>query len=219
MSEEVRVKDYYKALLVATSGKGKTHSFRNMNPETTGFINVENKPLPFKNKFKFQCKPTTSVEVLEKIREYAVNPVITAICVDSFSAYLDLLINEARTTKKGFDIWNMYNEGIATFNKYIKSCQKEVYVTAHYEIIGIEGNQEKRVKTKAKEWEGMVEKDYTIVLYADNALDEKGKFNYFFNLAQENTSAKCPPDIFGAEVLKIPNDVKFVDDKIKEFTN
>ena len=43
-------RDYYKVLLVGQSGRGKTFSFRNMNPDTTGFINVEDKPLPFKNK-------------------------------------------------------------------------------------------------------------------------------------------------------------------------
>ena len=47
------MRDYYKVLLVSQSGKGKTYSFRNMNPDTTGFVNVENKPLPFKNNFKF----------------------------------------------------------------------------------------------------------------------------------------------------------------------
>ena len=46
-------RDYYKVLLVSQSGKGKTYSAKNLNPETTGFINVENKPLSFKNSFKY----------------------------------------------------------------------------------------------------------------------------------------------------------------------
>ena len=48
MSEQ---RDYYKVLLVGGSGKGKTFAFRNLDPKTTGFINVEDKPLPFKNEF------------------------------------------------------------------------------------------------------------------------------------------------------------------------
>ena len=51
-------RDYYKVLLVSLSGKGKTYSSRNLNPETTGFINMENKPLPFKNTFKHQKRCT-----------------------------------------------------------------------------------------------------------------------------------------------------------------
>ena len=42
----------YQIAIVGMSGKGKTMAFRNMNPETCGFINAEGKPLPFINKFK-----------------------------------------------------------------------------------------------------------------------------------------------------------------------
>ena len=111
----------------------------------------------------------------------------------------------------------MYNENIALFANYIKKCEKEVFMTAHYEVLGIEGNQEKRVKVRGKEYEGQVEKDYTVVLYADNKFDDKGKPEYYYNLVQENTSAKCPPDIFGATTYKIPNDCSIVLDKILEF--
>lgn len=210
-------RDYYKVLLVGQSGKGKTYSFRNMDPNTTGFINVENKPLPFKNNFKHHKRTNTSTEVLETIKDYAQNTEITAIVVDSFSAYMDLVLAEARKTKKGFDVWNSYAEEITKFNTYIKKCEKEVYITAHYEILGIEGAQEKRVKVKGKEFEGVVEKDYTIVLYADNKFNDKGKADYYYVLAGEGLSAKCPPAIFGEDVLKIPNDVRGLDDKIKEF--
>lgn len=210
-------RDYYKVLLVGTSGKGKTYSFRNMDQNTTGFINVENKPLPFKNQFKYHKRPSTSNEVLEAIKDYAQNTEITAIVVDSFSAYMDLVLTEARNTKKGFDVWNMYAEYITKFNSYVKKCEKEVYITAHYEILGVEGNMEKRVKVKGKEFEGVVEKDYTIVLYADNKFDDKGKPDYYYQLTGEGISAKCPPDIFGSEVSKVSNDVKMIDDKIKEF--
>jgi len=210
-------RDYYKVLLVGSSGKGKTYSFRNMNPETTGFVNVENKPLPFKNNFKYHTRIETYSEVLDAIKEYAKNPNIDAIVIDSFSAYMDLVLAAARGTKKGFDIWNMYNEEIAKFAYYVKKCEKEVYVTAHYEILGIEGNMEKRVKVKGKEMEGQVEKDYTMVLYADNKFDDKGKPNYYFNLAQEGTSAKCPPAIFGEDVFKVENDANMINNKIQEF--
>jgi hypothetical protein len=210
-------RDYYKVLLLGQSGKGKTYSFRNMDVNSTGFINVENKPLPFKNNFKYHKRTNTFSDVLDSIKEFAQNPEITSIVIDSFSAYMDLVLTEARRIKKGFDVWNMYAEEISKFNSFIKKCDKEVYITAHYEILGIEGNMEKRCKVKGKEFEGMVEKDYTIVMYADNKFDDKGKPQYHYDLAAEGTSAKCPPDIFGPDVYKIDNDVKFIDDKIKEF--
>lgn len=69
-----------------------------------------------------------------------------------------------------------------------------------------------------KEWEGVVEKEFTVVLYGDNKFGDSGKPEYFLRLAEENTSAKCPPDLFGEDVLKIPNDVQLILDKIHEFT-
>lgn len=211
------IRDYYKVLLVGQSGKGKTYSFRDMDINTTGFINVENKPLPFKNNFKYHKRITSISEVLDTIKEYAMNTEIQAIVIDSFSAYMDMVITEARRTKKGFDVWNMYAEEITKFNTFVKKCEKEVYITAHYEILGIEGAMEKRVKVKGKEFEGVVEKDYTIVMYADNKFNEKGIPNYHYLLSGEGLSAKCPPDIFGMEVLKIENNVRMIDDKIKKF--
>jgi len=94
-------RDYYKVLLVGPSGKGKTYSFRNMDPNTTGFINVENKPLPFKNQFKYHKRVDTHGQALETIKEYATNPEIKSIIIDSFSAYMDMVMTAARASKKG----------------------------------------------------------------------------------------------------------------------
>jgi hypothetical protein len=147
MSEE---RDYYKVLLVGQSGNGKTYSFRNMNPETTGFINVENKPLPFKNKFKYNKRINRFTEVLDTMVEYGKNPEINCIVIDSFSAYVDLLLAECRKTKKGFDVWMQYADEIGRFMTALKWIPKETFVTAHYEILNIEGAPEKRVKVKGK---------------------------------------------------------------------
>jgi hypothetical protein len=215
MSQE---RDYYKILLVGQSGNGKTYSFRDMNPETTGFINVENKPLPFKNKFKNHKRISRYSEVLETLVEYAKNPEITSIVIDSFSAYGDLLLAEARKTKKGFDIWSMYNDEIGRFMTAMKWVPKEVFVTAHYEILNLEGAQEKRVKVKAKEWESVVEKEFTIVMFADKKFNEKGKPEYYYQLVGEGMSAKCPPDLFGEDVYSIPNDGNMIFNTILNYT-
>lgn len=42
----------------------------------------------------------------------------------------------------------MYNEEIGKFNMLVKRINKEVFVTAHYEILNVEGEPEKRVKVK-----------------------------------------------------------------------
>lgn len=210
-------RDYYKVFLVSGSGKGKTYSFRNMDPNTTGFINVEDKPLPFKTKFKYHARPKGTAAIKIALKEYAENPEITCIIFDSFSAYIEMLLSECRATKKGFDIWMFYAEEVGKLFNFIKSIQKEVFITGHYEILGIEGSQEKRIKIKGKEWEGLVEKEFSVVLYADTKFNDKGIPSYFFTGVEEGTSAKCPPDLLGKDVIKIENDCNKIYNSILEF--
>ena len=95
-------------------------SFRNLDPEVTGFINLENKPLPFINKFKHYSTPNDWKETYQKLIEYAKNPAIKVVVLDSFSAYVDSLLKTARDTKRNFDIWNYYNEEIGKLLFLIK---------------------------------------------------------------------------------------------------
>jgi hypothetical protein len=121
-----------------------------------------------------------------------------------------------RTTFSGYDIWNNYNKQVGELMALIKRIEKEVFITSHYEILNIEGEPEKRVKVKGKEWEGVIEKEFTIVLYTTQKWKED-KPTYSFKLAGEGISAKCPPMIFGDGVYVIPNDSKEVLDKVVEF--
>ncbi len=218
------MRDFYKILLLSQSGKGKTMSFRNMNPETTGFINIENKPLPFKNEFKYHFRPAGRVpgddlrDIENTLIEYTKNPEINAIVIDSISTLTDIVLAQAKKMYKGFDVWNFYNTEIAKFLNLIKRIPKEVFVTGHYEILGVEGAPEKRAKVKGKEWEGVLEKEFTVVLYGTSKAKENGRPDYFFNLYEEDSSSKCPPGIFGEEVIQIPNDSNLVLNQILEFT-
>jgi hypothetical protein len=197
----------YQIVIVGSSGKGKTYSFRNMNPETCGFINMESKPLPFLNKFKNYYVPNNWQDAYTKLIEYAKDPKITEVVLDSFSAYMDSVLKTARETKKGFDIWNLYNEEIGKILYIFKKYPKDIITCAHYEWIQTEeGAIEKRIKVKGKEWEGMIEKEFTIVLYADVKVQDK-KREYYLKLNTDGKdSAKCPPLFIKDEQDSIPND-------------
>lgn len=214
MSEEKKF--YPKVLFVGQSGKGKTYSFRNMDSKTTGFVNVENKPLPFKSNFVFHGRPSKFEGVMKCLKDYGDNPDIKQIAFDSLSAAFEMLVFEAREKYSGWDVWNYYNKKVGEMLNLIKKIDKPVFITAHYELLNTEGEVEKRVKSKGKEWEGLIEKEFTIVLYAQDKY--KGETpEYFFKLTGEGLSAKCPPDIFGAGVQKIDNDANMVLTKLKEF--
>lgn len=141
---------HYKVLLVASSGSGKTTSAQNLERETTGFLNVENKPLPFKGDFKYHIVPKTINDINNTLIEWAKNPTITCIYIDSLSAIFDIVLTDSRARFKGFDTWNNYNQTIQTLINLIKLIPKEMFISAHYEILGIEGAQEKRVKVKGE---------------------------------------------------------------------
>lgn len=141
----------YQFALVGMSGRGKTMAFRNMDIETTGFINMEAKPLPFLNKFKYYSAPNNWQECYQKLIEYAKEKAIKVIVLDSFSAYMDSVLKTARDTKRGFDIWNYYNEEIGKLLYVIKNIRKHIVVTTHYEWVETEeGAIEKRIAVKGK---------------------------------------------------------------------
>ena len=210
------IRDYYKILIVGPSGRGKTFSFRNMDASTTGLVHPENKPLIFEKVFKYHAKPKKFAGVMKALEDYSKNPEISCIVLESLSATLDMLLEEMRANFRGFDVWDNYNRSVTKLLNLIKSIEKEVFLTGHYEIINIEGESEKRMKTKGKEWEGVIEKEFAIVLYADSKFENE-KPKYFFKLAAEGTSAKCPPGIFGEDVYKIPNDSNEVLKKVIQF--
>lgn len=209
-------REYYKILVVGAAGTGKTYGSKDLDASCTGFINIENKPLPYKNAYKYHARPQNSASVFAALKAYNENPDITLIVIDSFSAFVEMLLREYRATKKGFDVWNAYNDDIGRFLDEVKKVKKEVIVTAHYETLNLEGDQEKRVKVKGKEWEGLIEKEFTIVLYSEKKFIDK-KPTYGLVLVGEGISAKCPPDIFGENVHKITNNYKDLHKAIVNF--
>lgn len=209
-------RDFCKILIVGASGKGKTYGFRNMNDSSTGFINVENKPLPFKKPFKYHARPKTYAGFLKALEDYIANSEIDCIVIDSFSAAIDMLLEEMRVKFKGYDIWSNYNKHVGELFKSIKTASKEVIITAHYELLNIESDSEKRVKIKGKEFEGMVEKEFTIVLYADSKF-KNDKPVYSYVTVGEDISAKCPPGVFEDDAVRVDNDAAMVLKQVRAF--
>lgn len=210
----------YQFMIVGSPGRGKTYSFMNMNPNTCGFINMESKPLPFINKFEHYYCPNSWQDCYNKLIEFAKNDKITEVVLDSFSSYMDSVLKTARETKKGFDIWNLYNEEISKLMFVVKKYPKDIFLTSHYEWIQTEeGAIEKRIKVKGKEWEGMIEKEFTIVMYTDvRVKDEKKIYSLKLNTDGKD-SAKCPPIFMVNEQDMIPNDCNKFLEHVREVLN
>lgn len=189
------MKQQYQIAIVGMSGKGKTYSFRNMNPETCGYINSECKPLPFPNNFKNYCTPSNWQNTYQKLIEYAKDEKITEVVLDSFSAYVEDLLLWSRDKYKGFEIWNFYNSEISKLMFVVRNYPKDIFIVAHYENIeSEEGVVEKRIAVKGKEHKAVgIERDFTIVIFNDVAKVDN-KLTYFFTLQTDGkNTAKTPP--------------------------
>ena len=67
-----------------------------------------------------------------------------------------------------------------------------------------------------KEWKGDIEKDFTIVNYADIQISNDSKREYFFRLNSDGViSAKTPPIMFEGQET-IPNDCKVIIDELNK---
>jgi len=207
-------------LLEGPSGRGKTFSYRNLNQKNTLLINVERKALSFKGGSNFpQLKPKTIKEIFDCLDQYSTNPNVEQLVMDSFSAFSDLLVNESRILKTGWDVWSYYNQKIYDFFAKLKKFAdngKHVIILGHDEVINDEdGAGIRRLKTKGNEWQGVTEKEFDIVLWADAKVEEEGKVNYQF-VTQTNgkTPAKSPVDMLP---IRMPNDLQLVLDAIKKY--
>jgi len=209
----------YQIAVVGMSGKGKTMAFRNMNPETCGYVNAECKPLPFVNKFKHYTTPKTWQETYDQLIEYAKDDTITEVVLDSFSEYVDSLLKFARHKFKNFDIWNFYNDEVGKLLFLIKHYNKDIFVISHSANVETEeGVSERRIAVKGKEWnKAGVEKTYTITVFADVKIIDGSKREYVLELNTDGkTSAKTPPMFLREGEDTIPNDCNEFLNRVRE---
>lgn len=206
--------DFGKVLIVGPSGYGKSYLAKTA-PETTGYINAEREPLPFKGGFKAMGKPKTWNGFINNLTDYGKSDIITHLIIDSQSMAFDLLHNEMRNTHKGFDIYANYNKELHKYFNLLKNIEKDIIVLSHDETVVDQGYKQRKAKVHGKEFEGRIEAQYTIVLFADKRLKD-GKPEFFLRTFQEDTSTKVPEGMFG-ERLEIPNSAAYIFDALKEY--
>ncbi|MBY5950525.1 ATP-binding protein [Algoriphagus marincola] len=216
-------------MIVGNPSTGKTTSLRNLD-ERTIILNYEKKALPFPSNgiVNFPMGPKPSVPrkdgkpgqasmsamdyttyILDNLKN---SEKFDIVVIDSFSAFTDMLLAECKSKYKGFDVFNHYNSGIYEFFQHLKSLEnKLVFVISHIEYLqDAEGTMIIRSKIKGKEWEGLVEKEATCVLYSRYVKKPTGKgvFYQFVTNSDGYLPGKTPLGMFDQEKeLYIPNDL------------
>ena len=208
-------------LIIGRSGSGKTYSLKNFKVDEVGVISVEKGRLPFKTDIKAVKVPKdpTKGEARDAAQMNAAkyawimrtiqNAKAKSIVIDD-SQYL--MVNELfdRTYEKGYDKFTSMAQKFRDLIHFINELEDEdkiVYFLHHSEL-DTDGREKVKTIGKMLDEKLTVEGCFDIVIYCQ---DHK-----FFTQSNGQSTAKTPEDMFP---LEIPNDLKLVDDTIRDYYN
>lgn len=206
-------------LIIGKSGSGKTYSLKNFGPDEVGVISVEKGRLPFRSDIKTIRVPryenSADINTYAQANAAKYSWIISTVKkAKAKSVVIDdsqyLLVNELfdRSAEKGYD---KYVQMAANFRNLIHAINdmdqedKIVYFLHHSEA---DSDGREKVKTIGKMLDEKltVEGCFDIVIYC---ADHK-----FYTQSNGQSTAKTPEDMFE---LEIPNDLKAVDARIREY--
>lgn len=215
---------YCKVGIVGQSGTGKSYLSKTADPLTTGYINIERKPLPYKQDvpFKFMGQPKSWTAFKKNLEDYGNNPEVKKIIIDSQTMAFNILNKEMSQNFTGYDIYKNYNRQVYEYLELLKNIQKDCIVLSHDEIVKLdEGSKVKRMAVHGKEFESKIEQNYVVILYTGTRIKD-GRPQYFLRTFEADTSTKVPEFLFSNDgtsetPLEIPNDAKFIFDSLENY--
>ena len=193
-------------LLIGKSGSGKSASLRNFKKDEIAIANVLGKPLPFKN--DLDAPKVDDYNVIIKAIENTKKKVIV---IDDANY---LITNEfmSKSSVKGFDKYNEMGNNFFNLINGIKNIEggKTVYLIMH-EDTDEEGNVKPKTIGKLLDDKVNIQGMFTICI---RAMYDSG--NYIFRLKTNGQDCvKTPIGLFDED--QIENDLKLVDQKIREY--
>ena len=200
-------------LVIGKSGSGKSASLRNFAPEEVDIINVESKPLPFRNNHK-----TIDTDDYKTVAAYVKKSEKPSIVIDD-AGYLitNSFMRGHSSTGAGNAIFSFYNEIADNFWKLITFIKgrgvapdKIVYIIMHEDQNDF-GQIKPKTLGKLLDDKVCIEGMFTIVL---RSVTHDG--GYYFRTKTDGLDvSKTPIGLFEAD--EIDNDLKAVDTAIREY--
>lgn len=201
-------------LVYGKSGSGKSRSLKFFKEDEILLVNVEGKELPFRSKFKYVCRTDSIDTIIEQCKKMPCK-----VCVIDDAGYLmtHRFMNNHRA-KKGNASFEMYDEIADTMYFLVQRIKNEVpaditvYIILH-EDTSDTGETKLRTIGKLIDNKVCLEGMVTICL---RCMSDHGK--HFFRTQTDGYDiTKAPEDLFSESETEIDNNLKFVDDKIREF--
>lgn len=194
-------------LVLGESGSGKTYSIKNFDVDEVGIFSVEKTYLPFKKEFKV-IKNATYQDIAQVFKE----PQLKKYIIDD-SQYL--MVNELfdRVNETGYSKFSDIAIHLRNLIHYINKKLPDdviVYFLHHTELDSNTGKVKAKTVGKMLDNQLTVEGCFNIVLLCK----AEGTEHFFETQSDGYTTAKSPEDMFEQ---RIPNDLKEVDTKIREY--
>lgn len=222
MNEKKKRTNFAKVAIIGPTGSGKSYIGKTADKQTTGYINSELQPLPYKTEaFKHLGMPKTWDGFMKNLQAYADSAEIERIIIDSQTLALQRLNHECRTKYTNWDVAKNYNRSVYAYLELLKAIEKDVIIFSHDEFVKIDdGSKQKRMVVHNKEYEGKLEEHFVVALYTGTRIVDK-KPQFFLKTFEPDTSAKCPEGLFpdgkGGNLLEIPNDAKYIFDALETY--
>lgn len=196
--------------ILGRSGTGKSYSMRNFDAKDLAIINVQGKILPFRGSGKFHIVNTdSSADIVTEIKEAA--KTYKSIVVDDFQY---VMANEfmRRSAEKGYDKFTEIGRHAWDITDCVRSLPADVIV---YVICHTDTDQDgfERLKTIGKLLDDKIVLEGMSTIVLKTAVSD-GQYTF---LTQNNghDTVKSPAGMFPS--LAIENDLKYVDDKIRNY--
>jgi hypothetical protein len=198
--------------LIGKSGSGKSTSLRNFDEKEIGLINVSRKPLPFKKKFESTVNTDDYDMIIKCLAKTAKNSIVID---DAGYLIVNMFMRGHSNAGAGNAVFGFYNKvGDSFWNliEYVKTLpeNKIVYFLMHEDKNDF-GDIKPKTIGKILDEKVCLEGMFTIVLRSTRNNDK----HVFRTQSDGMDVAKSPMGLF--EEVEIDNDLKFVDDKIREY--
>ena len=201
-------------LIYGRSGSGKSRSLYNFNEDEVFLVQTIKKRLPFRKQFKYTLVSDNVLTIMAQLQKM---PFKVAVIDDAGYLMTNEFMKRHSGGKKGSSSFDLYNDIADSFWNLLNSVKALPDDVIVYFIMHEDSNDygETKLRTIGKLLNDKVciEGMCTVVL---RCVIKNGQ-HFFLTQGTGTDISKSPEGMF--EELKIENDLKMVDGKIREFWN